>query len=84
MKKPYIKKIRNVAGYNFWYVNGYYIRKHLDRVFSNFGSHRNFDFIPKNEFWIDMKMEKKKQDILLICFLQWKLLLKMEKAMKKQ
>lgn len=57
-KKPYIKKIRNVAGFHVWYVNGYWIRKHLDEEFTNFGQNYQFKFIPKNEFWIDQEHGK--------------------------
>ena len=53
MKKPYMKKITRMGGYTFWYVNGFYIRNHLDPEFGNFGSSKYFDFIPKDEYWID-------------------------------
>ncbi|MBI4116480.1 hypothetical protein HY449_01930 [Candidatus Pacearchaeota archaeon] len=53
MKKPYIKKIAEIAGFKIWYVNGYWIRKNLDPAFTNFGGHRHFEFIPKDELWID-------------------------------
>jgi len=60
MKKrlPYIKKVRDVAGFHVWYINGYWIRKHLDREFTNFGQHHSFKFIPENEFWIDKGSRK--------------------------
>ena len=53
MRKPYIKRISSVAGFHVWYVNGYWIRKHIDADFNNFGQHYRFPFIPKHEFWID-------------------------------
>ena len=58
MKKPYIKRISNVAGFHVWYVNGYWIRKHIDADFNNFGQHYRFKFIPKHEFWIDKENGK--------------------------
>ena len=57
MKKPYIKKYSAINGYKVWIVDGAYIRKNLDIEFTNYGQHISqhgrFDFIPKNEFWID-------------------------------
>jgi len=58
-KKPYIKKICDVEGFHVWYVNGYWIRKHLEKEFTNFSQHYQFKFIPKNEFWIDQEQGKK-------------------------
>jgi len=54
-KKPYIKKIGDFSGFHVWFVNGFWIRKHLDEEFTNFGQHYRFKFIPENEFWIDYK-----------------------------
>jgi hypothetical protein len=53
MKKPYIKKIGEVSGITVWVVDGYYIRQRMDINFNNFGQHYKFDYIPKNEFWLD-------------------------------
>ena len=53
MKKPYIKRYKNVAGFSVWIVDGDYIRTNINEEFTNFGQHYRFDFIPKNEFWID-------------------------------
>ena len=53
MKKPYIKKIGRVSGFNIWTVDGKYIRDNLDEEFTNFGQPLDFKIIPKNEFWID-------------------------------
>lgn len=58
MKKPYIKKIAEVAGFKVFSVNGYWIRNNLDPAFTNFGSRRHFEFIPKEEFWIDRENGK--------------------------
>ena len=53
MKKPYIKKYKQVSKFTVWIVDGKYIRTNIDEEFTNFGHHLIFSFIPKNEFWID-------------------------------
>lgn len=53
MKKPYIKKYGKVSNFIVWIVDGKYIRRDMDEEFTNFGQHYQFNFIPKNEFWID-------------------------------
>lgn len=53
MKKPYIKKFGVVSNFIVWIVDGNYIRRYIDIEFTNFGQHHRFNFIPKNEFWID-------------------------------
>ncbi len=55
MKKPYIKKLDEIAGISAWTVDGRYVRKNLDEEFTNFGQHYRFRFIPRNEFWIDQE-----------------------------
>lgn len=52
-KKPYLKKIMNISGFNVWEVDGDYIRTNIDEEFTNYGQHYLFKFIPKDEFWID-------------------------------
>ena len=59
MKKPYLKKIGKFSEYTVWYVNGYLIRKNYDKEFTNFGSRKYFEFIPKYELWIDYENGKK-------------------------
>jgi len=68
-KKPYLKKISDICGFHIWYVNGYWIRKYLDRAFTNFGYNRNFKFIPKDEFWIDNEHGKKEAHYFIDSFL---------------
>lgn len=51
--KVYKKKIGDFQGYAIWYVNGYWIRNNLAKDFPNYGVHRIFVFIPKDEIWID-------------------------------
>ena len=69
MKKPYIKKIGEFSGYKVFYVNGYWIRKNLDKAFTNFGYNFHFDFIPKGEFWIDWENGKKEAKYFIDSFL---------------
>jgi hypothetical protein len=69
MKKPYIKKIGDVAGFHVWYVNGYWIRNNLDRQFPNYGWNRTFVFIPKDEIWIEYPDKKKEAKFFIDMFL---------------
>lgn len=52
--KPYLVKIFNWAGFDVWLVDGEYIRKFISEDFINFDQHYHLNFIPKNEFWIDV------------------------------
>ncbi len=53
MKKPYLKKLEQIAAISIWIVDGQYVRKNIDEEFTNFGQHYRFRFIPTHEFWID-------------------------------
>ncbi|MBU0470007.1 MAG: hypothetical protein KKA62_02320 [Nanoarchaeota archaeon] len=53
MKKPYLKKHSKIDRFDIWIVDGNYIRSNINLEFTNFGQHYRFNFIPKNEFWID-------------------------------
>lgn len=55
MKKPYIKKLDQIAAITVWIVDGQYVRGKMDEEFTNFGQHFRFRFIPKHEFWIDQE-----------------------------
>lgn len=52
-KKPYIKKFAKISNFTVWIVDGKYIRDNIDVDFVNYGQHYKYNFIPKNEFWID-------------------------------
>jgi hypothetical protein len=52
---PYIKKIETVSRFDVYFVDGAYIREHIDEEFTNFGQHLRFRFIPTDEFWIDFE-----------------------------
>jgi hypothetical protein len=60
IRKPYIKKDLEIAGFTVWIVDGSYIRKNIDKEFTNFSQHYQFKFIPKKEFWIDKDYNKRK------------------------
>lgn len=51
--KMYIKMLETIGNINVWEVDGAYIRAEVDPDFTNFGQHYRFNFIPKNEFWLD-------------------------------
>jgi hypothetical protein len=55
MKKPYLKKLDQIADIAVWSVDGQYVRKNIDEEFTNFGQHYRFRFIPVHEFWIDQE-----------------------------
>ncbi len=62
MKKPYEKIMTEVSGITVWMVDGYYVRQNIDINFNNFGQHYRFNFIPKNEFWIDKQANPGKEE----------------------
>jgi len=64
-----MKKIGHFSGFDFWYVNGYWVRNNMDRQFPNYGGHRNFKFVPKHEFWIDFENGKKEAKFFIDMFL---------------
>ncbi|MDD8026400.1 MAG: hypothetical protein PHI34_07790 [Acidobacteriota bacterium] len=55
MKKPYLKKLDQIADIKVWIVDGQYVRGKMDEEFTNFGQHFRFGFIPLHEFWIDQE-----------------------------
>jgi hypothetical protein len=54
LKPPYVKKIDERDALVIWAVDGAYIRGHIDEEFTNFGQHYRYNYIPENEFWIDL------------------------------
>jgi hypothetical protein len=64
-KNIYLKKIKSVSGFMVWYVNGKYIREKIEIEFTNFGHHLDFEFIPKNEFWIDFENSPDETDFYI-------------------
>lgn len=62
---PYIKKYLEVRGLKAFIVDGNYIRKKIDKDFTNFGQHYRFNFIPENELWIDKESNPGEMDFFL-------------------
>ena len=58
MKKLYLKKFGTISYFIVWIVDGQYIRRAIDKDFTNFGQHWRFKFIPKNEFWLDKERKE--------------------------
>jgi hypothetical protein len=56
-RRPYIERIYHRRGVEAWLVDGSYIRKNIDKEFSNFGHHGSFSSIPKNELWLDQESD---------------------------
>ena len=52
-RPPYIKPAGTRNGLAIWIVDGALIRDSLDIEFSNFGQHDAFEFIPRDELWLD-------------------------------
>ena len=57
MNKPYIKKFTQLGDIKVFLVDGKYIRKKINEEFTNYGQNYLFQFIPKNELWIDNARE---------------------------
>ncbi|MBI5139849.1 MAG: hypothetical protein HZA94_00125 [Candidatus Vogelbacteria bacterium] len=65
MNKPYVTKLKEVAGKSVWIVDGFYIRKNMEINFNNFGQHFRFNFIPENEFWIDVQVTGGEENLFI-------------------
>ena len=65
MKKPYLEKITKISDFDVWLVDGVYIRKKIEREFTNFGQHYRFKFIPEKEFWIDKEEVPGEEDFYI-------------------
>lgn len=77
MNRPYLRKIGKESNFKVWLVDGKYIRDNIDEEFTNFGQHYQFDFIPKNEFWIDKEGSPGERKIYI------EIMLMMNKFMKQ-
>jgi len=58
-KNIYVKKVNNVGDCAVWLVDGALIRKEINENFVKCADNNQFDFIPKNEFWIDEDLDQK-------------------------
>lgn len=55
-KPPYIKKLKEIPPFTVWEVDGAFVRSELSNDFVCGAQHYTFNFIPKNELWIDKEM----------------------------
>jgi len=62
---PYRRKVDDRGGIAVWEVDGGYVRKHLDREFTNFGQHYRFPFIPKDELWLDREADPDEEQFFI-------------------
>lgn len=58
IEKYKVQHLGKIGKINIWLVDGTKIRSGLEEEFNNFGQNCRFDFIPKNEFWIDNEADK--------------------------
>ena len=73
LEKYKIEKIGKRGEISIWIVNGKLIRDSLDIEFTNFGQHFRFDFIPLNEFWLDVEAEPNERKYFIDHLLsEWK------------
>lgn len=65
MEPPYLRKLDERGGLTVWEVDGGYVRTHLDEEFTNFGQHYRFQFIPKDELWLDREGDPDEQSFFV-------------------
>ncbi|MEI7741576.1 MAG: hypothetical protein WCJ29_03660 [bacterium] len=53
------RKRERVGKYTVVYIDGGSVRAHLDPYFELGGHHLVYDYVPKNEIWVDAKTEPK-------------------------
>jgi len=58
-KNIYVKQVNNVGDCAVWLVDGALIRKEINENFVKCADNNQFDFIPKNEFWIGEDLDQK-------------------------
>jgi len=66
MKKPYIRKLKEIYGIKVFLVDGKYVRTNIEEEFTNYAQHYRFKFIPKDEFWIDRGASPKEQEFYIL------------------
>lgn len=64
-KNIYIKLIKKVNDLKIWFVNGKSVRDTYLIDFTAGGHDRVYDFVPKNEVWIDNEINPEEVDIVL-------------------
>ena len=53
MKRPYLRKLYTMGELTIWLVDGRWVREHLFMDFTQGGHDIVYDWIPKNQVWID-------------------------------
>ena len=65
-KKIYIRLLRSEKNINIWLVNGTYVRNNCFIDFTMGGHDQVYNFIPKNEIWIDNDLKECERDYVII------------------
>ena len=58
-KNIYVKKINTAGDSAVWLVDGALIRKEINENFVKCAGNNQFNFVPKNELWIDEDLDPK-------------------------
>jgi len=74
-KNIYVKKINTVGDCAVWLVDGALIRKEINENFVKCADSNQFEFVPKNEFWIDEDLDPKEYHYFIDRFIYEKGLL---------
>jgi len=88
----HIRKLEDFGEVTTWEINGEKLRAEKDIEFTNFGIYPDFDYIPKNELWMDKEAHPDERQFFIDHMLtQWKYLkngydndLAIDKAYKKE
>lgn len=88
----HIRKLEDFGQVEVWEIDGEKLRAEKDIEFTNFGVYPDFDYIPKNELWMDKEAHPDERQFFIDHMLtQWKYLHKgydndiaLDKAYKKE
>ena len=64
--RGFVRIVEHVAGYSVMFVDGAIVRKCFDPYFELGGHHLVYDYIPKDEVWIDAKTDQADWDYTVI------------------
>lgn len=71
----HLKLIEKYGDLEVWEIDGAKLRAEKDIEFTNFGLYPDFDYIPKNELWLDREAHPDERQFFIDHMLtQWKLL----------
>jgi hypothetical protein len=65
MKKQYVKEYMTLGKMKVFLVDGMFIRNNIDDDFTLAGHGLVFDYIPKNEIWLEHTIDKEELSIVL-------------------